>query len=165
MSEQSTFTLRLEQEHDYQFRVKFDWPGVDELRLDEPAPLGASRGPNAARLVAAAVANCLSASLFFCLRDKFKQRPGPLRAEVTGRLERTERGRLRIAGFDVAIHLSDRVESLGHLDRCAQQFEDFCVVTESIRRGIPVRVLVLDQDGRKIHEAGTGEERTAPAVA
>lgn len=165
MSEQSTFTLRLEQENDYQFRVKFDWPGVDDLRLDEPAPLGASLGPNAARLVAAAVANCLSASLFFCLRDKFKQRPGSLRAEVTGRFERTERRRLRIEGFDVAIHLSDRAESLGHLDRCSQQFEDFCVVTESIRRGIPVRVLVLDQDGRKIHEAGAGEERIIPAVA
>ena len=24
------------------------------------------------------------------------------------------------------IYLSDRAESLGHLDRCAQQFEDFC---------------------------------------
>ena len=164
MSEQSTFTIHLEQEQDYEFRVKFDWPGVADLRVDEPAPLGSSRGPNAARLVAAAVANCLAASLFFCLRDKFKQRPGPLRAEVTGRLERTDRGRLRIGGFNVAIHLSDRAESLGHLERCALQFEDFCVVTESIRRGIPVQVQVLDRDGRKIHEVGADQERTVAAV-
>lgn len=163
MSDESTrFTIHLEQERDYEFRVKFDWPGVDDLRVDEPAPLGSSRGPNAARLVAAAVANCLSASLFFCLRDKFKQRPGPLRAEVTGQLERADRGRLRIGSFDVAIHLAERAESVGHLDRCAQQFEDFCVVTESIRRGIPVRVRVLDRDGRKVHEAGAVE---APSVA
>jgi hypothetical protein len=164
MSEQPTFTIQLEQEENYEFRVKFDWPGVADLLVDEPAPLGSSRGPNAVRLVAAAVANCLSASLFFCLRDKFKQRPGPLRAEVTGRLERTERGRLRIGGFDVAIHLSDRAESLGHLDRCAEQFEDFCVVTESIRRGIPVQVRVLDSDGRKLHEAGAEAERMIAAV-
>lgn len=164
MSEQSTFTIHLEQEQDYEFRVKFDWPGVADLRVDEPAPLGSSSGPNAARLVAAAVANCLAASLFFCLRDKFKQRPGPLRAEVTGRLERTDRGRLRIGGLDVAIHLSDRAESLGHLERCAQQFEDFCVVTESIRQGIPVQVQVLDRDGRKIHEAGAELERIVAAV-
>ena len=138
MSEDSnTFTIRLEQERDYEFRVKFDWPDVDDLRVDEPAPLGSNRGPNAARLVAAAVANCLSASLFFCLRDKFKQRPGLLRAEVTGRLERADRGRLRIGGFDVAIHLTDRTESLPHLDRCAQQFEDFCVVTESTGAASP----------------------------
>lgn len=159
--ESATFTIHLEQEQGYEFRVKFDWPDVPELRVDEPAPLGSSRGPNAARLVAAAVANCLSASLYFCLRDKFKQRPGPLRAVVTGRLERTGRGRLRIGGFDVGIHLTDRMENLVHLDRCAQQFEDFCVVTESIRRGIPVRVRVLDGDGRQIHEAGAGLERTA----
>jgi hypothetical protein len=164
MSEQPTFTILLEQEQGYEFRVKFDWPGVADLLVDEPAPLGSSRGPNAARLVAAGVANCLSASLFFCLRDKFKQRPGPLRAEVTGRLERTERGRLRIGSFGVAIQLSDRAEAIGHLDRCLQQFEDFCVVTESIRRGIPVRVRVLDSDGHGIYEAGAEQERTAAAV-
>jgi organic hydroperoxide reductase OsmC/OhrA len=161
MPEQDHFTIQLEQEQDYEFRIKFDWPGVADLLVDEPAPLGSSRGPNAARLVAAAVANCLSASLFFCLRDKFKQRPGPLRAVVTGQLERAERGRLRIGGFDVVIHLSDRAEALGHFDRCAQQFEDFCVVTESVRRGIPVRVRVLDSAGHQVHEAGAEEGRAA----
>jgi organic hydroperoxide reductase OsmC/OhrA len=164
MSEPLAFTLELEQGQDYQFRVKFDWAGVPDLAVDEPEPLGSRRGPNAARLVAAAVANCLSASLFFCLRDKFKQHPGKLRAEVTGRLARTERGRLRIGGFDVAIRLADRAERLAHLDRCAQQFEDFCVVTESIRRGIPVRVRVLDGEGRKVYEAG-GAETAEPVAA
>jgi hypothetical protein len=157
MSDPLAFTVRLEQEQDYRFQVKFDWPGVADLLVDEPAPLGSSSGPNGARLVAAAVANCLSASLFFCLHGKFKQRPGPLRAEVVGRLQRSERGRLRIGGFDVVIHLSDRAESLGHLDRCAQQFEDFCVVTQSIRQGVPVQVQVLDSEGRKLYEAGAEE--------
>jgi hypothetical protein len=31
---------------------------------------------------------------------------------------------------------------------------DFCVVTDTIRQGIPVRVQVLDSAGRKLHEAG-----------
>jgi hypothetical protein len=48
-----------------------------------------------------------------------------------------------------------------HLDRCAQQFEDSCVVTESVRRGIPVRVRVLDRDGLTVHEAGGAEEAHA----
>lgn len=157
MSDPLSFTIDLEQEQDYQFRVKFDWPRVPDLLVDEPEPLGSRRGPNAARLVAAAVANCLSASLLFCLRDKFKQHPGKLRAEVTGQLTRTNRGRLRIGGFDVTIRLADQADALAHLDRCAQQFEDFCVVTESIRHGIPVRVRVLDSAGRKVHEAGGAE--------
>ena len=109
MSEPLSFTISLEQEQDYQFRVKFDWPGVAELLVDEPEPLGETAGPNAARLVAAAVANCLLASLLFCMR-KFKQSPGKLRAEVTGTLARNDRGRLRIGGFDVSIHLADEAE-------------------------------------------------------
>jgi len=148
------FTLTLEQDHDYEFRVKFDWPGVPELLLDEPDPLGNKRGPNAARLVAAAVANCLSASLVFCLQGKFKQKPGPIKAQVTGHLERNERGRFRIAGLDVAIEMSDDASAIQHIDRCAEQFEDFCIVTESIRKGIPVKVKVTDATGHVVHEGG-----------
>ena len=158
MPEQLSFTLDLHQQENYEFRVKFDWPEVAGLLLDEPEPLGGRRGPNAARLVAAAVANCLSASLFFCLRDKFKQQPGKLRAQVTAQLSRNEHGRLRIGGLEVAIRLAEGAQELAHLDRCARQFEDFCVVTESIRRGIPVRVRVLDRDGVTVHEAGGAEE-------
>jgi hypothetical protein len=84
---------------------------------------------------------------------------------ATGQLTRTERGRLRIGGFDVAIRLAERAQALAHLDRCAQQFEDLCVVTESIRRGIPVRVRVLDRDGLTVHESGGADEATAAAAA
>jgi organic hydroperoxide reductase OsmC/OhrA len=148
------FTFSLEQQEGYEFRVKFDWPDVAELVLDEPEPLGRKRGPNAARLVAAAVANCLSASLVFCLQGKFKQHPGPIKAQVTGRLERNERGRFRIGGLEVAIALSDEAASIQHFDRCAEQFEDFCIVTESIRKGIPVKVSVTDSAGQLVHQNG-----------
>lgn len=153
-SHAQNFTLRLEQQQGYEFRVKFDWPDVPELLLDEPEPLGAKRGPNAARLVAAAVANCLSASLYFCLHGKFKQAPGPIKAEVTGRLERNERGRYRMSGIDVAISLSDDAGALQYLDRCADQFEDFCIVTESIRNGTPVTVKITDAAGKLVHQSG-----------
>ena len=148
MTERQTFTIRLEQQQDYQFNVKFDWPAVADLLVDEPEPLGESNGPNASRLVAAAVANCLTASLLFCMR-KFKQTPGALRTDVTTTLGRNERGRLRIAKIDTVIHLSDSTEAIAHFDRCIQQFEDFCVVTDSIRNGIPVSVQVLDADGKE----------------
>jgi organic hydroperoxide reductase OsmC/OhrA len=149
MDESLSFSLELEQVRDFEFRVKFDWPDVAELQLDEPAPLGRASGPNAARLIGAAVANCLSSSLLFCMR-KFKQSPGPLRATVRGELVRNERGRLRIGRFDVAIHLSDSAAAIQHFDRCLAQFEDFCVVTESVRHGIPVGVRVIDASGAPV---------------
>jgi uncharacterized OsmC-like protein len=154
-----SFTLTLEQERDFEFRVKFDWPDNPDLILDEPEPLGKRSGPNAARLVAAAVANCLSASLVFCLRTKFKQNPGPLRARVSGRLERNEQGRYRIGGFEVRIELNEDSSALQHLQRCLGQFEDFCIVTQSIRHGIPVSVEVVDSSGRTLHTSGQPEAR------
>lgn len=153
MTENLAFTFEMEQLEDFAFRVKFDLPDVPELVLDEPAPLGRGLGPNAARLIAAGVANCLSSSLLFCMR-KFKQTPGRLRAEVTGELQRNERGRVRIKRFDVALRLSTPAASIGHFDRCLAQFEDFCIVTESVRRGIPVGVRVLDADERELFAAG-----------
>ena len=147
MSESVHFSVELEQRGGYEFVVRFDRPKGAELVLDEPPPLGAEHGPNAARLVAAAVANCLSASLVFCVRGKFKQNIGPIRAMATGTLERNEKGRARIAALDVVLSLAEKKEGIPHLDRCLQQFEDFCVVTESVRRGIPVSVKVVDEAG------------------
>lgn len=152
MSDPNLFSVELEQQEGFEFRVRFDWP-VAELTLDEPEPLGARAGPNAARLVAAAVANCLSASLVFCLRSKFKQDPGPVRAMATGRLERNERGRFRIGAIDVVISLAEKAGEIAHQERCMEQFEDFCVVTESVRRGIPVSVTVVDAEGAVMHGA------------
>jgi len=143
------FTLKLIRQRDYQFNVQFDLAGVPDLQLDEPAPLGAGAGPNASRLLAAAVANCLSASLLFCL-GKFKQDPRGVTAHVIGKMVRNEQGRLRVGGFAVEIQLEQPVERLAH---CAEQFEDFCVVTDSVRKGIPVSVRVMDADGQLIHQS------------
>jgi organic hydroperoxide reductase OsmC/OhrA len=159
MSDDASFTLQLEQIAGYEFRLKFDWPDVAELKLDEPPPLGRSAGPNAARLIGAAVANCLSSSLLFCMQ-KFKQAPGKLRAEVRGTLARNARGRMRIGRLDVTIRLADAVGDIKHFDRCAQQFEDFCVVTESVRNGIPVGVRVVDAERREVYASA---DSPAPA--
>ncbi len=150
MANETTFKVRLTQQEDYQFRVTFDAPEIATLLVDEPAPLGKNEGPNAARLVAAAVANCLSASLLFAVR-KFKQNPGAIGAEAIARIARNEQGRFRIAGIDVAIQLGMPSEGSENLDRSLAQFEDFCIVTQSIRQGIPIRVEVKDAAGQVVH--------------
>ncbi|GAB4443747.1 MAG: hypothetical protein OHK0026_10470 [Rhodocyclaceae bacterium] len=144
MSESVSFTL--ERQEDYAFLVRFD-RGIAPLLTDEPPPLGKGRGPNPSRLLAASVANCLMASLLFSL-SKFRNEPGPMNATVTARMERNEQGRLRVGGVTVDIRLGAAGEDLRHLERALAQFEDFCVITQSVRAGFPVEVTVRDAAGR-----------------
>ena len=146
MSDTQQFSFTLEQQEDYAFLIRFD-QDIPPLLTDEPPPLGRDAGPNPSRLLAASVANCLSASLLFALR-KFKNNPGPIVTVVTAHMERNEAKRLRVGSVDVMIQVDSPADSLEHLDRVLDQFEDFCVVTQSVRSGFPVNVSVRDGTGK-----------------
>ncbi|HUW54021.1 MAG TPA: OsmC family protein [Rhodanobacter sp.] len=152
MSEIQEFTLTLTQEADYVFRIVFDDTQIPALLTDETAPLGGDSGPNPARMLVAAVANCLSASLLFSLR-KYKNTPGTIVTRARARLERNERGRLRVAHIGVAIELPDTAADYNQVERLLQQFENFCVVTESVRTGVVVDVTVRDAAGKLLHDS------------
>ncbi|MGD8311866.1 MAG: OsmC family protein [Gammaproteobacteria bacterium] len=157
MSDIHQFTLHLEQVEDFEFKVRFDWPDVPDLLLDEPAPLGSQAGPNAARLIAAGIANCLSASLLFCLQ-KSRRTPGGVSATVTGSVGRNDKGRLRLGGIDVDLKLAGIPEDRSPLENCFSVFEDYCVVTQAVRDGIPIHVRVLDEEGTVLHAEGGEDE-------
>jgi organic hydroperoxide reductase OsmC/OhrA len=139
-------TVELVQQADYRFEARFDNPALPPLITDESPPLGRDAGPNPGRLLTAAVANCLSASLLFALR-KFKNDPGTLRTQATASLVRNEQNRLRVGRIRVDIHLGTAAAGLRSLDRVLAQFEDFCVVTQSVRAAFPVDVRVIDSSG------------------
>lgn len=143
----ASFRIELRQQQDYRFTVKFDRPDLPPLVTDESPPLGADAGPNPARLLGVAVANCLAASLLFALR-KFGNDPAPLHAVAEVVLLRNSRGRLRIPRIAVELRLGVPWQALKHADRALAQFEDFCIVTESVRGGIDVAVRVLDAAGK-----------------
>lgn len=153
MSEERRFTIHLEQQENFQINVRFDWEKAADLLLDEPPPLGGAAGPNAARLLAAAAANCLSASLLYCLAKE-----GPpansLRAEATAIMIRTEKKRLRIGGMEVRVILNEDLAGSKRFDRCKDLFEDFCIVSASIREGVPIKVSVQDEQGQLLHSSG-----------
>lgn len=137
--EEKRFTTRLERVKDYQFRVRFDSPDMQDLVTDETEPVGKGLGPNPSRLLSAAVANCLSSSLLFCL-SKARVPVIDLTASVETVTRRNGKGRWRIASLKVKLHPSLREEDLERSKRCLELFEDFCVVTESVRKGIDVQV-------------------------
>jgi organic hydroperoxide reductase OsmC/OhrA len=144
VSDALTFALALEQHERFVFDVTFDDPSWPALRMDEPPPLGDGIAPNASRALGAAIGNCLAASLLFCLQKARVPVTG-LRAEVRGELGRNEKGRLRIASVRVVLRPSVEGVPAERLARCLELFEDFCVVTQSVREGIDVQVLVEPQ--------------------
>lgn len=137
------FTISMKQLEDFQFEVHFDKEQFAPLRMDEPEPLGRDAAPNASRVLAAAIGNCLSASLLFCTR-KARVELGPMETRVHVQLGRNDRGRLRIASVEVEIDPHFPPGEREKAARCLELFEDFCVVTQSVRDGIPVEVRVKE---------------------
>ncbi|MBI5103723.1 MAG: OsmC family protein [Solirubrobacterales bacterium] len=141
MADDHGFTLTMDLQDGYRFLVDFHEDGVPPLLLDEPAPLGAGTGPNAARILAAAVGNCLSASALYCLR-RARVDVHDLRTTVSADLDRNEEGRLRVQDIKVRIEPVVDEDQRPRMRRCLELFEDFCVVTQSVRDGIDVDVEV-----------------------
>ena len=148
MTATSATIVQVRQVLDYQFDLDFG-AGRPLVRSDEPAPLGAGIGPSPIHLLAAAVGNCLSASLLFALR-KFKQRPEPIGCEVHADVGRNADGRLRVLSMTATLRLGVPATELEHLDRVLGTFESYCTVTQSVNAAIPVEVIVLDAQGTRL---------------
>lgn len=140
-ADNGAFAVNLTLRAGYSFDVEFADGEGPPLIVDELPPLGEANGPNPARLLAAAVGSCLSASLLFCLR-KSRIEVAQLRTTVDGTIARNERGRLRISGLRVRLAPDVTAEQRERMGRCLDLFQDFCIVTESVRDGIAVDVEV-----------------------
>ncbi len=139
MSEERSFRVEVNREESFVFTADFGLDGVGPLMMEEPEPLGTESGPNASKVLAAAVGNCLSASLLFCLQRSRVDVSG-MRATVEGVMARNEGGRWRIRELNVVISHDVSEGDRGKLERCVELFEDFCIVSESVRQGIPITV-------------------------
>ncbi|MFZ0254767.1 MAG: OsmC family protein [Gammaproteobacteria bacterium] len=146
MSEQRRFTIHMDHIQDYQYQVHFDWEAAPDLLTDEPPPLGTKEHPNASRLLAAALGNCLSASLLHCIAREDIPETG-MKTTVTCEITRNENKRLRVGKVDVHITLSDELGKSPRLQKCLEIFDDFCVVTAAVREGIPVTVQIANEAG------------------
>ncbi len=135
------FELTMELQQGMQFQVDFGRPGVPPLLMDEPEPVGQDEGPNATRLLAAAVGNCLSASALFCFR-KARVTVDGMRTEVRTKLVRNESGRVRVGAIEVEICPEVSSEDWPRLRRCIDVFQDFCIVSQSVKQGIDISVEV-----------------------
>jgi hypothetical protein len=77
-----------------------------------------------------------------------------MQISVAGTVVRNARGRLRIGSLHVTLAPEVAAAQRERMGRCLELFEDFCIVTESVRQGIPVTVVL----------ASDPADATAPAV-
>ncbi|MEC8859885.1 MAG: OsmC family protein [Pseudomonadota bacterium] len=142
----SSISVKMRLLENYVFEIDFGEFG--NIISDEPPPIGDGEGPSPSAMLAASVANCMSASLLFALR-KQKEDPGELHATVTGTTERVD-NYLRITSLAVTLKLGKAASEYRSLDKVLPVFENYCVVTQSVKRGIPVTVDIQDADGEKV---------------
>lgn len=138
--------ITLELLENYRFKVTFPDANKTTLVMDEPPPLGDAHGPNAARVLAASVANCLSASLLFCLK-KSRVEVKDIETEAEPILARNKEGYWRVTKINVLLHpeFSQGTDET-KVKRCLEIFENYCVVTGAVRNGFPVDVKVDRKD-------------------
>ena len=125
----------------YRSLVRFDDEDIPDLLVDEPEPIGEGRGPNATQLLSAAVGHCMSSSLIFCL-NKERVKVKKLETTVSLRTARNDQNRLRVSGMDVEISLDVDEEDRERIHRCLEVFENYCNVSESVRKGIEINVKI-----------------------
>jgi organic hydroperoxide reductase OsmC/OhrA len=140
-----TICVTITRREKYKLLVDFG-ENIPQAIADEPPPLGDGAGPSAERLLAAAMANCLCASLAFAI-NKFMGDPGHMTCTATCETGRNENNRLRVTHVKVDITLGAKSEELPHLGRALAQFEEFCTMSQSVRAGIPFAVSVRASDG------------------
>jgi len=125
----------------YKFNVEFD-DNTPGLIVDETKPHGEGSGPNPPRLLAVAVGHCLSSSLIYCLK-KVRIRIIDIETTIKTNFYRTEEGRRRVSNINVQLRLEVNEEDKAKVPRCLKIFENYCTVTQSVRKGITVNINVV----------------------
>ncbi len=114
---------------------------VKDCYIDEEHEVEAEMwGPNPARLLGMALLGCLSASYIFCLKKRSFTTEG---LEATGEviIGRNEKGFLRVKRVNVTIDVKIQGEKMRkRAEQCKKMFEQYCIVTQSVRAGIEVNV-------------------------
>ncbi|MEM3586567.1 MAG: OsmC family protein [Candidatus Jordarchaeaceae archaeon] len=101
---------------------------------------GVGVAPAPDELLAAAVGSCLASSFAFCA-SKARAALMGLTVNVKEEVSRVE-GRLRVTSINVTLNPKFAEEDDKKLERCKAIFRNYCTVTESVVKGIPVNVTV-----------------------
>ena len=145
MSKEESFEYEISMimKDNYKFEVDFGKSTIPSLLMDESeaVPGGEGLGPSASMLLAAAVGNCLSASLTFCI-TKMKLEVINLKTKIKFTRKRNEEGFWRISRIDVNLEPEVASKEVSQYLKCVEIFKKYCIVGGSVEVGIPIKVTV-----------------------
>ncbi|MFW9865332.1 MAG: OsmC family protein [Candidatus Thorarchaeota archaeon] len=139
MSNELKTKVSLKQEEEMIFKCDLGQIKMDSLYIDEKHDKNSERiGPSPVKLLALSVLGCLAASFSFCLKKK-EFLLSDLRGHAEVRIARNDKHLWRVKKIDVKIIPKiDTPELRKRADQCAKFFEQYCIISESLRNGIEV---------------------------
>ncbi|MFX1327006.1 MAG: OsmC family protein [Promethearchaeota archaeon] len=141
MSQELKTKVSLKQEEEMIYKCNLGGINMHHLYIDESQKKAREKiGPSPAKLLALSILGCLSASLEFCLQKKnlsLLDLEG--KAEVT--IARNDKMLWRIKKIDIdIIPRVNNPKMRKRIDQCRKFFEQYCIISESIREGIELNV-------------------------
>lgn len=141
MVDEAKTKVGLDLTHEMTFKCDLGEMALNDCYIDELHKNEAEMwGPNPSRLLALAITGCLSASFVFCLQKR-NLKIEDLHAEAEVFIARNEKGFWRVKKIVVDIEpVLDSPELKKRAENCKKMFEDYCIVTQSVREGLDIDV-------------------------
>ncbi|UCD02024.1 MAG: OsmC family protein [Promethearchaeota archaeon] len=141
MSDELKTRVNLKLEEQMLFKCDLGQNKMHNIYIDERQRKETDKiGPSPAKLLGLSLLGCLAASFEFCLRKRdFSIKDLDGTAEVI--IARNEKGFWRVKKIDIdIIPLVDDPKMRKRADQCKKFFEQFCIISESLRKGFEVNI-------------------------
>ncbi len=134
------FEVELNWVKNFLFEVKVD--GFPKFYLDELEPVGDDSAPNPADFLLVAVGGCVASSFLYSVL-KYGIPLKKLQVKVQGKYTR-KKEMVRVGVIDVELQadMSSEKTSTENLELCLNVFRKYCVISESLREGIPINIFL-----------------------
>ena len=113
-----------------------------DFDIDEPASFhGTDLGPSAVEYLLIGIGGCLGTTFIYCLQ-KNNIELETFEVVVDGKVSHTgPKMRLRLENVDVDLKFTPKEASSDvEINRCMEEFTKYCIVTNSIANGLPIKV-------------------------
>ena len=113
-----------------------------DLNVDEPVSFhGTDLGPSAVEYVLIGIGGCLGTTFTYCLR-KNKIELETLKVIVEGELShKGPKMLLRLVNVNVDLNFVPKeAGSDKEINKCMKEFFEYCIITNSITKGLPINV-------------------------